>query len=368
MPLQVSLRVLFALMGFAFALWGVHVPSFKAVHGLSDGGVALGLLAVSVGAIASTFVAPRCLARFGAGRTVQVAGLLLGAGLAGALLPLPLGLLALLLVLLGIGIALTDVAVNSEAAQLEARSSRKQMSGFHALFSLGGMLGAGCGALLLHWAIDPLHQLAGMGLLLVLLQAWAAAGLPSLPLPAAHARWQLPRGLLLLLGVLAVIAFIVEGAMYDWSVLYLRQDTLASPDLAALGYASFSGAMAATRFAGDWARGRFSAALLLGGGALLAATALTAVLLLRDPVAGVIGLAFVGVGLANAVPLLFIAASSVPGLTAAQGIASVASMGYAALLVGPALVGGIAEFSSLTVALAALVPAALLLALGARRV
>ncbi len=155
--------------------------------------------------------------------------------------------------------------------------------------------------------------------------------------------------------------------MYDWSVLYLREEAGAPATLAALGYAGFSAAMAATRFAGDWLRARIAPARLLAGSALLAASSMALVLAARDPWVGLVGFALAGAGFANVVPILFMAATRVPGVAPATAIASVSSVGYLGFLAGPPLIGAIAHAHSLTAGLSVVVAGALLLALGARR-
>ncbi len=368
---RAHVRLLFGLMGFAFAVWGVHIPSLKQAYGLDEGGVALALLAVAAGAVGSTLFAGRCIARWGVPRTVRASGLVLCATLAPVLLlghPL---LLAPLLLVMGVSTALLDVAVNSEASRLEELGGRKVMSGFHALFSLGGMFGALAGAVLLRLQVPPAVQMIVLALAMALLVEWGRRGLLPLAPPAAHgsagprSRW--PPGPLALLGLLAVLALVGEGAMYDWSVLYRRQETGAPPAGAALGFASFSAAMAAGRFGGDWARERWSGGNLLVAGGLLAAFAMGTTLWLRDAQWALVGFALVGLGFANAVPVLFMAASRVPGVPPAQGIATVVTMGYSSMMLGPALVGGIAEVSSLSTALAVVGGGALLMALGALR-
>lgn len=154
--------------------------------------------------------------------------------------------------------------------------------------------------------------------------------------------------------------------MYDWSVLLLQTEAGATPAFAALAYASFSAAMALTRFGGDALRERLAPGRLLAAGGLLAAAALSLVLLLREPWVGLVGLALVGAGLANVVPVLFIAATRVPGVATADGIAHVASLGFLGFLLGPPLIGAAAQASSLGLALGLVVLAALTLAAAAR--
>jgi fucose permease len=159
-----------------------------------------------------------------------------------------------------------------------------------------------------------------------------------------------------------------EGVMYDWSVLYLKQELGMAQAQAGIGFAVFSAAMAAARFGGDALRARLPEPALLRGGALVAGIAMAALLLIGHPVVALVGYAFVGVGLALVVPILFNAATRVPGVSRAAAIASVSSIGYSGFLVGPPLIGSVAQAASLSAALSLVVVAMAALALGARRI
>jgi fucose permease len=177
----------------------------------------------------------------------------------------------------------------------------------------------------------------------------------------------LPHGPLVLLGVLAAIGLIGEGAMYDWSVLFLRQELDAPAQTASLGYASFSAAMAGGRFAGDWVRGRTAPATLLRNSGVLAALGMALALLVPHPLVALAGFALVGLGFANVVPVLFSAAGQLPGIAPAHGIAAVSSVGYFGMMAGPPLIGFIAQARSLTVGLAVVVVFAAVVAALSRR-
>jgi fucose permease len=174
------------------------------------------------------------------------------------------------------------------------------------------------------------------------------------------------RRTLLALGLLAVLGLLAEGAIYDWSVLFLQRERGAEPALAALGFAAFSAAMAAGRFGGDWLRARVAAARLLAASATLAAVSMAVVLAVDSVPAALAGLACVGLGLSNVIPILFVTASRIEGASAAAGIALVSSLGWLGIVMGPPLVGGVAQFSSLTAGFALVVIAALALAACAR--
>jgi fucose permease len=245
------------------------------------------------------------------------------------------------------------------------------MSNLHAMFSTGGMLGAALVAALLRAGMAPAAQLLLITGVLALVIALGSRGMLEMEPQvseadggAAHFAW--PRGLLLVIGLLILAGMIAEGVMYDWCVLYLKQELGMPQAQAALGYAAFSAAMAASRFGGDWLRERFSEKSLLLTGALLAAVSMAVVLIAAQPVVAIVGFVLVGAGLAPVAPILYNAATRVPGVSRAAAIASVTSIGYSGFLIGPPLIGGLAHASSLTMALGVVVFGALLLAFGVR--
>ena len=285
--------------------------------------------------------------------------------------------LALLLpsmVVFGAAMSLFDVSINTEGSELESLSGRAVMSNLHGMFSVGGMLGAGLAAVLLGAGMAPRLQLfcvcAGMALIVLvasrgMLETHAAPGAgEGADGEKAHFAW--PRGLLLIIGLLIFAGMTAEGVMYDWCVLYLKQEVGLPQAQAAIGYAVFSGAMALARFGGDHLRSRYSERSLLRVGATCSAVAMAVVLLSATGWVAFIGFAIAGAGLAPVAPILFNAATRVPGVSRAAAIASVTSIGYSGFMIGPPLIGGIAHATSLTMALGVLVLASALLAYGAR--
>lgn len=364
-----ALRTQFFVLGVMFATWGVHVPTVKAHYGLGEQSLALAMLAGGVGALMALAQAGRVVGRFGPATVAAAMGVLCCASVA-SLLAFPVyG--ALLVVMLGFGItgSLMDVAINVEASEIERQSGRPLMSGFHGMFSLGGMMGAGLGSL------APTLGLSAQGHLFVATGLGAIAALVAsrlmLPVPPGALQEKhplsIPRGPLLLLGVLASMGLIAEGAMYDWSVLFMKEERGSAASTAALAYASFSGAMAAGRFGGDWVRARISGTRLMRASGVLAAAGMALALSLPSAPVALLGFALVGLGLSNVVPVLFSAAAQVPGVSSAHGIASVSGVGYLGMMAGPPLIGLIAERSSLTAGLLVVVAFAVFMALSARR-
>lgn len=362
----IAVRAQFFIAGALFATWGIHVPTVKQHYGLGEQALAMAMLASGVGAVLTLTQAGRIVGRQGPRRMAMLSGVLCAGSLVALLASQSYAVLLALMVVFGIGMSLLDVSINAAASELESLRERNLMSGFHAMFSLGGMVGAGLGSALLARAVLPETHLVVTSLAsgaFVLL-----AGMVMLQTVAGSSQqghgFALPRGALGLLGVLAALGLIAEGAMYDWSVLYMTQELKSAPDFAALAYASFSGAMAAARFGGDWVRDRVSPAVLMSSSAALATVAMAAVLLIAHPVATLIGFALVGLGFANVVPVLFGTAAKLDA-NPAHGIAVVASVGYFGMMAGPPLIGVIAEHSSLTLGLASVAVFAAILALAA---
>ena len=364
-----ALRAQFFVAGALFATWGVHVPTVKAQYGLGERSLAIAMLAAGVGSVVALLFAGKVLARRAPRRIAPLLVLVCVAAIGNLLTTSAYAVLVALMLAYGMAAALFDVAINDEASELEARAQAHLMSGFHAMFSLGGMAGAGTWSLLADTGLTPTAHLAGAAVVLGLLSLVASRFMLRQD-RGEHAEGtplSLPRGALALLGLLAATGLIGEGAMYDWSVLYMRQELRAPAAQASLAYASFSLAMAAGRFAGDRVRARMPAVALLRASALLAVAGMALALIARQPLPALAGFALVGLGFANMVPVLFSAAGRTPGVSAAHAIAAVSSMGYFGMMVGPPLIGFIAQAQSLTAGLGVVIVFAALVGVLARR-
>jgi len=348
----------FFMGGFLFAAWGIEIPNVKTHYGISEADLGLLLLGAGIGALFALSMAGRVIARWGASLVLSCtqasAALVMVFLFVFSSLP---GLIGVLICFGFLG-TLADVAINAEAAELELRSQRTLMSTCHGMFSLGGMVGAGLGAGLLALQMSAQWHLICMAALIVLSVIVSYRMKPrdfgmmeqTIQTPLGRRHLLFPRAVLLL-GMLAALGFLAEGAMYDWSTLYMKQELGSPVDQAALAYAFFSAAMAATRFVGDRLRARYEPAALLRACASLVVVAMVVMLLAGNPYVALVCFALAGVGLANVVPILFSAAIKVPGISAAQAIAAVSAVGYAGLMGGPALIGFVAHASTLTIAL-----------------
>jgi len=365
-------RLQFMALGMFAGTWGAHIPSVKARYAINEATLSMVLLAAAIGAVLSLFTAGRIVARLGARQAAVLAALVMSLVL-GTVLEYPsVAVLLPLMLVFGAAMSLFDVCINTEGSELESLSGRAIMSNLHGMFSVGGMAGAALVSGLLSAGVAPRLQLFGICTGIAIVVFVASRGMLETHASSAddgekaHFAW--PTGLLLILGLLIFAGMTAEGVMYDWSVLYLKQDVGMPQASAALGYATFSAAMALSRFGGDYLRARYSEQALLRFGGSLAAVAMAVVLLSANAWVALIGFALVGAGLAPVAPILFNAATRVPGVSRAAAIASVTSIGYSGFMVGPPLIGSIATAASLTMALGVLVLAAALLAYGARYV
>ncbi len=363
---RIALSLIFFVNGFAFASWVPHIPTVQTRLGLDTGRLGLALLGAAVGALVAMPLTGALLVRWESHRVTLLSSLLFC-----ALVGLPVhasGLASLTLALVAFGAAngAMDVAMNAQGVLVERRMGRPILSSLHAMFSLGGLAGAGGSVLALGAGLTPeTHMALAAGLGLLVVGGTARWLLPVRSEEAAGPTFVLPRGPLLLLGGMTFLILLTEGAMADWSAVYLRHSLGADSNVAGAGYAVFSLAMAAGRLTGDRLVVAFGPEPLVRLGGLLAAGGLGVALVLHHPLAAVLGFGCVGLGLSNIIPLLFSASGRIPGIASGLAIASVSTAGYGGFLAGPPLVGFLAAHTGLPPALGLLALFMALVALGA---
>jgi len=361
-----SISTVFLLNGAGIGLWAAHVPVVQARIGIDTGTLSMVLLTIAAGALLAMPLMGGFTARWGTRRMTLVSGFAF-VFMLGILMGLDdLTMLFVAAFLFGVGNGALDVAMNANASEVETARGVPTMSSFHGFFSLGGLFGAALGGVVIGqgWG-DGQGALAVAIVSAIALLAVAPRVMFFAPSHGGGSHFALPRGAALSLGLLALLCFAVEGALVDWSALLMRERTGAEPATAALAYSAFSIAMAACRFAGDRMILRFGAMriMVLGGLAMFAGLA-TAVLS-TSFLLSACGFALIGIGAANVVPLLFGAASRIPGMSAGAGVAAVATLGYGGLLMAPPVLGYIAAQSSVMVALGMLSLSGLVIALSA---
>ena len=366
---RVAVSVVFFLNGLVFANWVTRIPAVSDRTQASPGRLGLALLCIAIGSIASMALVGRVVDRGGSRPVTLVTGLLTAAAVA---LPGTVDSVVALggvLLLYGAAFGALDVAMNVAAMQV-VRVAGPVMPSFHAAFSLGGLVGAGTGALAATASVRPATHL---GLVALVTAAGGLAVRRSLPddLPDEAASedtgtrvWRTPA--VWLFGVIALCGAFSEGVMADWTALYLRDEAGAGEGAAALGYAAFSVAMTAARLAGGHVLTRLGRARTLTASGLLAAGGVLLAVLIPGP-AAFAGFGVAGLGLAMAFPVaLQGGAEAAPG-AGGRGVSAVSVVGYTGFLSGPPLIGFLAEAVSLRGALLTVVVLSLLAAaLGSR--
>ena len=344
---------LFFVNGFVVASWIPYIPMVKSRHDIGDGQLGFMLLSMVVGGVLALPLAGWLVGRFGSRLVAAATAAGLSLMFPGPVFAPSVALASLALLVFGALNGALDVSMNAQAVDVERHGGRPIMSSFHALFSLGGLAGAAVAGLAMVEHVPPVAHVVLVSMSMVTVVVLAA---PSLMVPAPGVAspggvFARPSQKLLGLGLLAVCGLLAEGAMADWSAVYLSGVLATSSGTAAFGFAAFSLAMAGGRFAGDALTRRWGAVRVLRASSAFASVGLTLALLLHDARAAVIGFGAVGLGIANIVPLVFGAAGRAGGVHAGTTLAAVATLGYFGWLAGPPIIGMVSEALGLSAAL-----------------
>ena len=347
---RLATRLSFLVAGFGISCWAPLVPFAKARLGIGDGTLGLLLLCLGAGSVLAMLLTGVLSAKYGS-RPIIIGGAL-GLAMILPLLSIAYTPLALGIALFAFGGSLgsVDVAMNIHAVDVERAAGRPLISGFHALFSIGGFAGASMVTALLSLGLSPLDgSLIGAALLICATAiAWPrllkTKQIHDAPLVAA------PRGIVLLLAGLAAVTFLTEGAILDWSALLITSAGLVKATQGGIGYMLFAIAMTGGRLVGDAVNARIGdrATLIWGG--------LTAVLgflvLITAPIApvAITGFVLIGMGASNIVPVLFRRAGAQTAMPSGLAVAAITTTGYAGILAGPAGIGFVAKAASLQTA------------------
>jgi MFS family permease len=365
-----STSLLFFLNGMILATWVTRLPAVQAKLMLSTGELGIALLGTAVGALAAMNLAGYLAARFGSRSVTVIAAICLCLVLPLLAYAPTLPVLVGTLVLFGASNGSMDVAMNAQGVSIERHYGRPILNSFHAFFSLGGLLGALVGGLVASHGIAPMPDFLGVALCCAILILSVArfllpARAEALETAVAFAR---PTRALLVLGLVAFCVVLSEGAIADWSAIYLNGTLRSGVGLAAAGYAAFSVVMALGRGVGDQLTVRLGPRTMMQLGGLVAAIGLTLALVSAWIPLALFGFGLVGAGLSVVFPLTLSVAGRTSTQAAGTAIAAVATCGYLGFLVGPPVIGFMADALSLRVALGFVVLLCLCAAVCARAV
>ncbi|MEV7770106.1 MFS transporter [Kitasatospora sp. NPDC086791] len=368
---RASIALVFGVHGAVGGSFVTRIPWLQDRLDLSTGQLGLALVMPAVGSSLAMPLAGRFVHRYGGRAAVRGLIALWCLTLALPALAPSLPVLCAALLVYGATAGMADVAMNAQGVEIEERLGRSIMSGLHGMWSAGGLLASGFGILAAHLDLDARLQLAVTALVLLALAQPVCRGLPDLRAPEGAEeppRFALPPRSSLVIGLVGFCAVFAEGASMDWSGVYLRDVTGASATVAAASYTAFSLTMAVSRLAGDVAIRRLGAVRTTRLGGAVATLGGLLVVAADRPALAIPGFALIGVGIAVIVPLAFAAAGRI-GSNASQAIAGVATVTYTSSLIAPAVIGALAQATSLTVSfgLVTALAFALLLSAGALR-
>jgi MFS family permease len=359
----------FALAGLLCGVWVARMPGLSAKLGIGPGAVGGALLAWGIAAIVAMRALRDVIARTGSRAVLRIAAPLTAVTAALVALAPTYHLLLIALALFGMAFGVTDVAMNAQASVVERAYDRPLMSGMHAGWCVGAMSGGLLGSLTAFLGMSFTQAvLTGA---VVALPATLAVGrtyiadLTADPAAAAERNPRLPV-VVYLVGALALLAFMAEGAIADWSGLLLRDELAAPEAVAALGYPLFELAMLCGRLVGDRLRTWLGTRRLLTLAGLGTALAMAFALSARSTPVALSGFFLTGLMVATIVPTMVSLSGTVAPGRAEESIAQVGTMGYGGLLLGPVVIGFLGDHGSLRIALTVVIALSVMVSIGVR--
>lgn len=361
-------RTVFFVAGAAIASWAPLVPLAADRLQLDDAALGALLLFLGLGSMASMPLTARLVDKLGCRHVITFAGAM-------NLLLLPLlavagtrAQLAVILAIFGATLGTVDAAMNIQAVLVERSSGRRLMSGFHGFFSLGGILGAAAMSGMLFAGFESLTACVAMSFLLGTCLGFSRFGLlRDTSSPRRNAPlFAFPRGIVIVASVLCFIVGVVEGAIIDWSAVFLAKERGLDPALSGLGYAAFSATMTIGRFGGDAIVRQAGAHRVLFLGSMLVAGGFFLVASFQSVALSLLGFIAIGLGAANLFPILCSTSGKQNAMPPGHAVAAIVTFGYAGIMAGPALIGLGSNMSSLPASFAGLGFATLLMTAGAR--
>jgi MFS family permease len=362
---RIATNILFFLNGMSFASWASRIPDVKEFLKLGDAALGSVLFAMPIGSLSALPVAGVIISKFGS-RNIAIFSMLF------YFISMPLlgnsnstFQLAIALFLFGFGGDLLNISMNVQAVNVEKIQQRSIMSSFHAVFSIGFMIGAALGGFIASENISVFQHLTFMGTtdLLIGIIIYRLLVKSDQQTDKAQPIFALPDRGLILLGIIAFCGMLSEGAMADWSTLYYKQVLNNSKGFATAGFTAFSIMMVVGRMFGDKIVNSFGLRKTLLINCLIVFLGMFVALVSLNPISIVIGFGITGLGLSTIVPLIYSEAGHSKTMSAGVALAAITTVGMGGFLLGPVLIGFLSEFSSLRIALSSLIILGLLGAL-----
>jgi len=344
-------RTAFLLAGVGTTAWAPLVPLAKTRAALDNGEMAAVLLCLGAGSVIAMLAAGPLYERFGCRKVLTCALIVISLALPCLASASSVPLLVASLLVFGLGLGAMDCSINIWAVAIEKEYGRSVMSGLHGHFSLGGVISPTCISLLLGAGASAVVATCVVSALMLVVLAFVRRLMPIDTESVRRSVLVLPRGAVALLAALCFVVYLAEGAVFDWSAVFLASTRNSDAAHAGYGYVAFSIAMTLCRLAGDSVVRRVGGAWIIAAGGLCAAAGMAMAVLVPGWPAALAGFALLGMGCANLVPVFFTAAGKQRTMPVARAIPAVATVGYAGVLAGPSGIGLIAEVSNLSASL-----------------
>ena len=348
--LRIAVAAFFFVQGLSFAAWASRIPDIKNMLHLTEGGLGTVLLALPIGLMASLPISGWMVTHYGSKKMVLIGAVLYAITLGFIGFVTRTEQLVIALFAFGLWGNLTNIAVNTQAVAVEQVYGKSIMASFHGLWSLAGFVSAMIGSLFISVNIPPQIHFSIIALIAfaIIFTAYKhTMGDSEKSNGESQPMFVKPDRDLLTLGLIGFCAMVCEGAMFDWSGVYFQEAVHVPASMTTLGYVAFMGTMTGGRFAGDWLANRIGRKKMLQVSGLLMGTGLAIAVLFPYLISATFGFLLVGFGVSSVVPLVYSAAGRSTTMSAGMALAAVSSISFIGFLIGPPLIGIVAQFADL---------------------
>ena len=364
---RLATRLAFFAAGFAMGCCAPFFPFIKENVSADKSEFGLLLLCLGIGAIIAMPITGIVSARRGSKPMILLGGFFMALLIPILVVVETQSILAIIIFLLGASLGTLDVAMNVHAVEVEKIEKRSLMSNFHAQFSIGGLIGAGLMTVFLFFGFS------------ILISSFISASITFTAMTLTvnrllnvstveKTKFMFPKGVVILLAIFAAIIFLIEGAVVDWGALLIIDRELTTPKSAGIGYILFSVSMVIARLFGDEIVKAIGELKVLIFGVIITILGILIIVLSNITIIALSGFMFIGLGVANLVPIFFSAAGRQSVMPPAIAIASVTTTGYAGILLGPVIIGYVAEVTSLSIGFSILIPLIVLIVIFSRKI
>lgn len=348
--LRMAVAAFFFVQGLSFAAWASRIPDIKNMLHLTEGGLGTVLLALPLGLMASLPISGWMVTKYGSKKMVLIGAILYAITLTFIGFATRTEQLVIVLFSFGLWGNLCNIAVNTQAVAVEQVYGKSIMASFHGLWSMAGFLSAMIGTFFISINVPP--QIHFMVIAVVAFGIIFTAYKHTMPDSEkndgeAQPMFVKPDRDLLMLGLIGFCAMVCEGAMFDWSGVYFMEVVKVPASMKTMGYVAFMGTMTGGRFAGDWLANKIGRKKMLQISGLLMAGGMGIAVLFPYMASATFGLLLVGFGVSSVVPLVYSAAGRSTTMSAGMALAAVSSISFIGFLIGPPLIGIVAQMADL---------------------